>query len=712
MPTAQDITRLLAFDPKTIAHVGATADGHIYVRLTDGSLQPLFTDAAAAAGAVLSADVAATAEVDISEPPATIDGVPLEEGLRVLLTDQTDPLTNGLYEFVGGELVRHAAFNVVEDVTGSLLIAVLDGTMYGIWVLMTPTPAILGTAELFFARVATVGGGGGGDATSLRGVELHAATVGAPLHGDVITFDSASGAYKALSAGAASLPPAEVGQLLQHDGDEFMPVNDLVLPYTAGAGPGSSRLITTRLGSAAGSSGRGTTIQGGAGVSADAETPGGVGGPFRGRGGNGGAGNALQSGGDGGFASLVGGAGGADGGAGAGASGYAIVDSGGSDAPVLIGVNTASEILSGHNQVTWQHTGNLRAALDSDSGFFFDHGLMSSLHSNSFAAAGLTLRRSHGSFASPTSLEVGDSIGAIYWSPHDGTDYGISAAIMAHVVDAVSTNYVQTRLNVYVGSAVGELRIPLQIDEQRCSFWSDSAATNFNSLPTGGVYVHQTQDTSPELGATLALIRTNAGGDTTTGDQLGQVLFGGRESSSDLPLARVAATQTTDGSGSVEGQLTLGLRDPTSGDFVDWLTLERDGTVVAAGEISIEEDTTKTHSFVFTTADATPEDLDIVTGTGLLEHEDITVWASGIDATTFDRVVLARRALFVGADDTSWSRVVNNEALGTDYDVIGVGGIELRYDGSSKIQLRVTGKASTSIQWRIKVCRDRHAVAA
>lgn len=142
---------------------------------------------------------------------------------------------------------------------------------------------------------------------------------------------------------------------------------------------------------------------------------------------------------------------------------------------------------------------------------------------------------------------------------------------------------------------------------------------------------------------------------------------------------------------------------------------EHAGDHRVAGETSIESGSSWTGSEEFETTDATPIDVQVVAAvpTGKHGHYDVSVWASGVVATTGASVCLARRSLFSVNDDGSVETRVADDVLGSQYDGITVGGLSVEEDGGTPAALRalITGKAATTIKWSVKVDVLRHLVA-
>lgn len=74
---------------------------------------------------------------------------------------------------------------------------------------------------------------------------------------------------------------------------------------------------------------------------------------------------------------------------------------------------------------------------------------------NGAARTLISLRKSRGSVATPTTVLVGDSLGGIAFSGHDGTDFVLPAVVEAFVDDTVSTGSVPARLGFVTGTSFG-----------------------------------------------------------------------------------------------------------------------------------------------------------------------------------------------------------------------------------------------------------------
>ena len=80
----------------------------------------------------------------------TIDGVSLAAGDRVLVKDQTDATTNGLYNASTGPWTRTIDAANNSQWANCLMVAVTDGATQslGLWMLTAATPIVLGTTNL------------------------------------------------------------------------------------------------------------------------------------------------------------------------------------------------------------------------------------------------------------------------------------------------------------------------------------------------------------------------------------------------------------------------------------------------------------------------------------------------------------------------------------------------------------------------------------
>ncbi|MET8006266.1 hypothetical protein [Nonomuraea glycinis] len=114
-----------------------------------------------------SVRVASTGTVTVASAPATLDGITLASGDRLLLKHQTAAAENGLYVFAssGNPLVRAADADAAAEVTAGLWVTVEEGATQAdtAWWLTTDGPIIVGTTALTFSPFPlTTGGGEGG----------------------------------------------------------------------------------------------------------------------------------------------------------------------------------------------------------------------------------------------------------------------------------------------------------------------------------------------------------------------------------------------------------------------------------------------------------------------------------------------------------------------------------------------------------------------
>lgn len=104
---------------------------------------------------------ASTANVDIAAPGATIDGVTLANGDRVLLKDQTAATENGIYVFNGAAAAMTRATDADEDAEVKrglyTFVTAGDTNMNSGWMLNTPNPIVVDTTPVSFVQFS--GGG-------------------------------------------------------------------------------------------------------------------------------------------------------------------------------------------------------------------------------------------------------------------------------------------------------------------------------------------------------------------------------------------------------------------------------------------------------------------------------------------------------------------------------------------------------------------------
>lgn len=100
---------------------------------------------------------ATTANIDLSSAPATIDGVTLANGDRVLVKNQTDGEDNGIYIFNGAAsaMTRSTDTDADAEVTMGMSTYVTKGTVNARtgWLLTTDDPIVVGTTVLDFVQV-------------------------------------------------------------------------------------------------------------------------------------------------------------------------------------------------------------------------------------------------------------------------------------------------------------------------------------------------------------------------------------------------------------------------------------------------------------------------------------------------------------------------------------------------------------------------------
>jgi phage-related tail fiber protein len=120
-----------------------------------------------------SVRAASTGNVTVATPGATIDGVSLANGERVLLKDQTTGTENGLYVFNGAAspLTRATDADTSAKVSAGMAVSISEGTVNAdkVYILITDDPITLGTSSLAFTLMS---GGSGTTYTAGNGLSL------------------------------------------------------------------------------------------------------------------------------------------------------------------------------------------------------------------------------------------------------------------------------------------------------------------------------------------------------------------------------------------------------------------------------------------------------------------------------------------------------------------------------------------------------------
>jgi hypothetical protein len=134
----------------TVEYVNATAEGlHVHTSVATAT----------------TADIA-----DLSSPPATIDGVTLTEGMRVLVKDQSDSSENGIYVLDTGALVRADDYDTAGDILSGDFVFVTNGSTQEAtgWV-QTETVTTLGSDAIIWTQFIGAGVFTAGEGLDLTG---------------------------------------------------------------------------------------------------------------------------------------------------------------------------------------------------------------------------------------------------------------------------------------------------------------------------------------------------------------------------------------------------------------------------------------------------------------------------------------------------------------------------------------------------------------
>ncbi|HBY60591.1 MAG TPA: hypothetical protein DEH78_12270 [Solibacterales bacterium] len=231
-------------DAGFVQKTGATMTGLLVLSADPsaalGAATKQYVDAATSNGAWKKpVRVASTANVDIASAPASIDGVTLANGDRVLLKDQTSGLQNGIRVFTAAG----AALNRSSDCNSSALcepgfcVRVNEGTVNAdrAFALTTNATITLDTTALTFTQVSALGQvtvAAGLEKTSNEALGWHASTHATPAG---VSLNTAG------TAGAPAI--TRVGDL---NTGRFYPAADTIADATGGVE--RTRLTDTGLG--------------------------------------------------------------------------------------------------------------------------------------------------------------------------------------------------------------------------------------------------------------------------------------------------------------------------------------------------------------------------------------------------------------------------------------------------------------------------------
>jgi hypothetical protein len=121
-----------------------------------------------------SVAVATTQDIgNLASPPATIDGVTLVEGMRVLVKDQEGSAFNGIYVFEDGALVRAEDYDTANEIQAGDFVFVEGGETYGStgWAQLNSVTT-LGTDAIVWTQFLGAGTFIGGKGIAIDGQEV------------------------------------------------------------------------------------------------------------------------------------------------------------------------------------------------------------------------------------------------------------------------------------------------------------------------------------------------------------------------------------------------------------------------------------------------------------------------------------------------------------------------------------------------------------
>lgn len=156
---------------------------------------------------------ASTANVNLSSPGATLDGVTLASGERILLKDQTTTSQNGIYVWTGAASVlnRAADADLASEFFYGFIVYVREGTANAssFWAYTQSAAVTLGVTSITFVRIAT---SALTDPTTTRGdlITRGASAIGRLGIGAAGTFLRTDGTDPSWSNTAAHFDPSGV----------------------------------------------------------------------------------------------------------------------------------------------------------------------------------------------------------------------------------------------------------------------------------------------------------------------------------------------------------------------------------------------------------------------------------------------------------------------------------------------------------------------
>lgn len=124
------------------------------------------------------AKVAVSTNVNLAAPGATLDGVAMTAGDRVVLYGQTTATENGIYVWNGAAAAMTRSTDAASsaNVTSGMTIPIEQGTGLGMAILTTPDPITLGTTGLTFTILKNAGAYAAGTGLTLTGNTFALAT--------------------------------------------------------------------------------------------------------------------------------------------------------------------------------------------------------------------------------------------------------------------------------------------------------------------------------------------------------------------------------------------------------------------------------------------------------------------------------------------------------------------------------------------------------
>lgn len=187
------------------------------------------------------ARVASTADVTIATAPASIDGVALSSGDRILLKDQTDQTENGIYIFngAGSALTRSLDLDEDSELVGGVVVAITEGTDNAdqTYIVTSDDPLTVGSSNIVWGKMPfntfSAGNGIDIDGSNVISVDLLDAGSGLEFAGvgsDELAIDFAA-TFTIDGADALAIEASKLASTANGEGASIIGIEDLSAYY-------------------------------------------------------------------------------------------------------------------------------------------------------------------------------------------------------------------------------------------------------------------------------------------------------------------------------------------------------------------------------------------------------------------------------------------------------------------------------------------------